>query len=184
MKNILITGAVCALLTGCAGTDLAAINKNISDTAFSVSKTLRSGGEDPGNGMPVMTKASTGATESVNREFSLPVDIDTAAARLKRHYGYVTPDEIAHIRNKDRNSRWAAAAIEDSHPVWEAVQGSSYRMGSDVGDNDHMEIELEKNGAGTRAYVTYQSPSASHLTGSAFEKLMTEVKQVASGKVR
>ncbi len=40
MKKILITGAVCALLTGCAGTDLAAINKNISDTAFSVSKTL------------------------------------------------------------------------------------------------------------------------------------------------
>ncbi|AEX08404.1 hypothetical protein LXA31_16650 [Erwinia amylovora] len=187
MNRIFISGAICALLSGCAGTDFASMNKNISDTAFSISKTLRgnsSDSMDSGNGMPVLTKASGSSGKSASKQFSVPVDIDTAAARLKRHYGYVSAEEIERVRSKDRNSRWSAAAIEDAHPVWEAVPGSSYRMGSDVGDNDHMEIELEKNGTGTRVYVTYKSPVASHLTGSAFNNVMTQVRQVASGQTR
>lgn len=189
MKRIVTTCLFCALLTGCAGTDFASINKNISDTAFSISKTLRgdnteSGSMDSGNGMPVLSKAGSAATQSASKQFSVPVDIDTAAARLKRHYGYISHEEIERIRAKDRNSRWSAAAIEDAHPVWEAVPGSFYRMGSDTGDNDHMDIELEKNGAGTRVYVTYKSPVASHLAGSAFEGVITQVRQVASGQSR
>lgn len=187
MNRIFISGAICALLSGCAGTDFASMNKNISDTAFSISKTLRgnsSDSMDSGNGMPVLTKASGSSGKSASKQFSVPVDIDTAAARLKRHYGYVSAEEIERVWSKDRNSRWSAAAIEDAHPVWEAVPGSSYRMGSDVGDNDHMEIELEKNGTGTRVYVTYKSPVASHLTGSAFNNVMTQVRQVASGQTR
>ncbi|CAH6383528.1 hypothetical protein [Pantoea agglomerans] len=187
MNRIFISGAICALLSGCASTDFASMNKNISDTAFSISKTLRgsnSDSMDSGNGMPVLTKASGSSGKSASKQFSVPVDIDTAAARLKRHYGYVSAEEVERIRSKDRNSRWSAAAIEDAHPVWEAVPGSSYRMGSDVGDNDHMEIELEKNGTGTRVYVTYKSPVASHLTGSAFNNVMTQVRQVASGQTR
>jgi hypothetical protein len=187
LNRIFISGAICALLSGCAGTDFASMNKNISDTAFSISKTLRgnsSDSMDSGNGMPVLTKASGSSGKSASKQFSVPVDIDTAAARLKRHYGYVSAEEIERVRSKDRNSRWSAAAIEDAHPVWEAVPGSSYRMGSDVGDNDHMEIELEKNGTGTRVYVTYKSPVASHLTGSAFNNVMTQVRQVASGQTR
>lgn len=187
MNRIIISGVICALLSGCAGTDFASVNKNISDTAFSISKTLRGGDPDSmdsGNGMPVLTKASGSTGKSASKQFSVPVDIDTAAARLKRHYGYVSAEEIERVRSKDRNSRWAAAAIEDAHPVWEAVPGSSYRMGSDVGENDHMDIELEKNGTGTRVYVTYKSPVASHLTGSAFNNVMTQVRQVASGQTR
>lgn len=187
MKRMIISGAVCVLLSGCAGSDLASINKNISDTAFSISKTLRGDNVDSmdsGNGMPVLTKASGSAGKSTSKEFSVPVDIDTAAARLKRHYGYVSAEEIERIRSKDRNSRWSAAAIEDAHPVWEAVPGSSYRMGSDVGDNDHMDIELEKDGTGTRVYVTYKSPVPSHLTGSNFNNVLTQVRQVASGQAR
>lgn len=189
MKRILTTGLFCALLTGCAGSDLASMNKSISDTAFSISKTLRgdktgAGSMDSGNGMPVLTKAGNTAAQSSSKQFSIPVDIDTAAARLKRHYGYISQDEIERIRTKDRNSRWSAAAIEDAHPVWEAVPGSSYRMGSDTGESDHMDIELEKNGAGTRIYVTYKSPVASHLTGNAFDSVITQVRQVASGQKR
>lgn len=187
MNRMITLGVICALLSGCAGTDFASINKNISDTAFSISKTLRgsdSSSMDSGNGMPVLTKASSSGGKSASKQFSVPVDIDTAAARLKRHYGYVSADEIERIRSRDRNSRWSAAAIEDAHPVWEAVPGSSYRMGSDVGDNDHMDIELEKNGSGTRVYVTYKSPVASHLTGSTFNNVMSQVRQVASGQVR
>jgi hypothetical protein len=187
LNRIIISGVICALLSGCAGTDFASVNKNISDTAFSISKTLRGGDPDSmdsGNGMPVLTKASGSTGKSASKQFSVPVDIDTAAARLKRHYGYVSAEEIERVRSKDRNSRWAAAAIEDAHPVWEAVPGSSYRMGSDVGENDHMDIELEKNGTGTRVYVTYKSPVASHLTGSAFNNVMTQVRQVASGQTR
>lgn len=187
MNRMIISGVICALLSGCAGTDFASINKNISDTAFSISNTLRgsdSDSMDSGNGMPVLTKASASGGKSASKEFSVPVDIDTAAARLKRHYGYVSAEEIERTRSRDRNSRWSAAAIEDAHPVWEAVPGSSYRMGSDVGNNDHMDIELEKNGSGTRVYVTYKSPVASHLTGSAFNNVMSQVRQVASGQAR
>lgn len=187
MNRIIISGVISALLSGCVGTDFASMNKNISDTAFSISKTLRGGDSnsmDSGNGMPVLTKASGSTGKSASKQFSVPVDIDTAAARLKRHYGYVSAEEIERVRSKDRNSRWASAAIEDAHPVWEAVPGSSYRMGSDVGDNDHMDIELEKNGTGTRVYVTYKSPVASHLTGSAFSNVMAQVRQVASGQTR
>ncbi|EIV3863094.1 hypothetical protein L460_04964 [Klebsiella pneumoniae BIDMC 24] len=187
MNRMITAGVICALLSGCAGSDFASINKNISDTAFSISKTLRgsdSDSMDSGNGMPVLTKASGSGGESASKQFSVPVDIDTAAARLKRHYGYVSADEIERIRSRDRNSRWSAAAIEDAHPVWESVPGSSYRMGSDVGDNDHMDIELEKNGSGTRVYVTYKSPVASHLTGSAFNNVVSQVRQVASGQAR
>lgn len=189
MKRILTTGFFCALLTGCAGSDLASMNKSISDTAFSISKTLRDDNTaadsiDSGNGMPVLTKAGNTAAQSSSKQFSIPVEIDTAAARLKRHYGYISQDEIERIRTKDRNSRWSAAAIEDAHPVWEAAPGSSYRMGSDTGESDHMDIELEKNGAGTRVYVTYKSPVASHLTGSAFDSVITQVRQVASGQKR
>lgn len=187
MNRMITLGVIGALLSGCAGTDFASINKNISDTAFSISKTLRgsdSSSINSGNGMPVLTKASGSGGKSASKQFSVPVDIDTAAARLKRHYGYVSADEIERIRSRDRNSRWSAAAIEDAHPVWEAVPGSSYRMGSDVGDNDHMDIELEKNGSGTRVYVTYKSPVASHLTGSTFNNVMSQVRQVASGQAR
>jgi len=187
LNRMITSGVICALLSGCAGTEFADINKNISDTAFSISKTLRgsdSDSMDSGNGMPVLTKASSSGGQSASKQFSVPVDIDTAAARLKRHYGYVSADEIERIRSKDRNSRWSAAAIEDAHPVWEAVPGSSYRMGGDVGDNDHMDIELEKNGSGTRLYVTYKSPTASHLTGSTFDNVMSQVRQVASGQAR
>lgn len=187
MNRMITSGVICALLSGCAGTDFAGINKNISDTAFSISKTLRGSDADSmdsGNSMPVMTKASASGGKSASKQFSVPVDIDTAAARLKRHYGYVSADEIERIRSRDRNSRWSAAAIEDAHPVWEAVPGSAYSMGSDVGDNDHMDIELEKNGSGTRVYVTYKSPVASHLTGSAFNNVMSQVRQVASGQAR
>jgi len=184
LNRIITSGVVCALLSGCAGTDFASINKNISDTAFSISKTLRGSDSDSGSGMPVLTKATSSAGQSASKQFSVPVDIDTAAARLKRHYGYVSAEEIERIRSRDRNSRWSAAAIEDAHPVWEAVPGSSYRMGGDVGDNDHMDIELEKNGTGTRVYVTYKSPVATHLTGSTFNNVMTQVRQVASGQAR
>ncbi len=187
MNRMMTSGVICALLSGCAGTDFASINKNISDTAFSISNTLRgsdSDSMDSGNGMPVLTKASASGGKSASKQFSVPVDIDTAAARLKRHYGYISAEEIERIRSRDRNSRWSAAAIEDAHPVWEAVPGSSYRMGSDVGDNDHMDIELEKSGSGTRVYVTYKSPVASHLTGSVFNNVMSQVRHVASGQAR
>lgn len=190
MKKILITGAVCALLTGCAGTDLAAINKNISDTAFSVSKTLRgsdSAGSTPGvasNGMPILSPAAQPSTANADREFHVPVDVDTAAARLKRYYKFISTEELERIRTRDRNSEWSASAIAERNPVWEASPGSYYKMGNDRGKHDHLDIEIEKNGAGSRVYVTYKSPYPEHLSGSSFDNLITRIQQVAAGKVR
>lgn len=172
MKKTLNTAVLCALLTGCADTDFSSIGQSTFG--------LSSGTRGSGNSMPVLTKASPPATTSASQQFTLPVDIDTAAMRLKRHYGYLSSEEIERIRNKDRNSRWSAAAIDQAHPVWEALPGRFYRMGSDVGNADHMDIELEKVAAGTRVTVMYKSPV--RLSASALDKVVERVRQVASGK--
>ena len=81
------------LLSGCATTDWAAINKQVSDTAANLKKTL--GGNDSGEsgGMPLMSPAGQQAMKSVDKTFSVPVDVDTAAARLKRHYKFISTQE-------------------------------------------------------------------------------------------
>lgn len=70
------------LLSGCATTDWAAINKQVSDIAANLTKTLGGNSSGESGGMPLMSPAGQQALQSVDKTFSVPVDVDTAAARL------------------------------------------------------------------------------------------------------
>ncbi|WP_261641036.1 hypothetical protein [Erwinia mallotivora] len=171
-----------ALLTGCTSSDWAAVNRQVSDTAGSLTKTLQGRGEN--GGLPLMSLAQQPERQSVDNTFSLPVDVDTAAARLKRHYQFTTPEDTASLRSQGRDGAWKASAVDDTHPVWDSTPGSHYKMGSDWNGSDHLDIELEKNGAGTQAYVVYRSSSPARLAGSGVQRLMSDIRAVAAGEKR
>lgn len=84
--------------------------------------------------------------------------------------------------SSSNDGAWKAAAEDDAHPVWEAIPGSYYKMGSDWNDNDHLDVEIEKNGSGSKLYITYSSASAERLSGSGVQKLMKEIHSVAIGE--
>ena len=84
------------LLSGCSTTDWAAINKQVSDTAANLTKTLGGNSSGESGGMPLMSPARQQAMQSVDKTFSVPVDVDTAAARLKRHYKFISTQELRH----------------------------------------------------------------------------------------
>ncbi|MGR7482818.1 hypothetical protein [Klebsiella aerogenes] len=57
----------------------------------------------------------------------------------------MTTEELNSIKTReDKSSEWVAGAIEDEHTVWSATAGSYYKMGNDWGDEDHLELEVEK----------------------------------------
>lgn len=117
------------LLSGCATTDWAAINKQVSDTAANLTKTLGGNSSGESGGMPLMSPAGQQAMQSVDKTFSVPVDVDTAAARLKRHYKFISTQELESMRQAANDGDWKAAAEDDAHPVWDAMPGSYYKMG-------------------------------------------------------
>ncbi|WP_312479117.1 hypothetical protein [Kosakonia cowanii] len=172
------------LLSGCATTDWAAINKQVSDTAANLTRTLGGSSSAESGGMPLMSPAGQQAMQSVDKTFSVPVDVDTAAARLKRHYKFISTQELEALRQSSHDGDWKAAAEDDAHPVWDAMPGSYYKMGSDWNGRDHLDIEIEKNGSGSRLYVVYRSSSSQRLAGSGVTKLMNDVRAVAAGEKR
>ncbi|KAF1370019.1 MULTISPECIES: hypothetical protein [Enterobacteriaceae] len=172
------------LLSGCATTDWAAINKQVSDTAANLTRTLGGSSSGESGGMQLMSPAGQQAMQSVDKTFSVPVDVDTAAARLKRHYKFISTQELETLRQSSNDGDWKAAAEDDAHPVWDAMPGSYYKMGSDWNGRDHLDIEIEKNGSGSRLYVVYRSSSSQRLAGSGVTKLMNDVRAVAAGEKR
>ena len=44
------------------------------------------------------------------------------------------------------------------------------------------DVEVEKNGSGSKLYITYSSASAERLSGSGVQKLMKEIHSVAIGE--
>lgn len=106
------------LLTGCSAQEIAEWNQKISDLGHQVSHTMNGG----------MQKR-----EQREYDVVIPVDIDTAAARLRRYYGF--EDVNAKIRalcqSGKESDQWAATAIaEESRGwEWEVTPGSYYKMG-------------------------------------------------------
>ena len=184
-KKLLLVCVSCLALTACSVDEIASVNKQISDGAFALTGALRGDSSSTdSNGMPFLAQTQKPATKSSTREYSVPVDIDTAAARLKRYYQFVSNDEVDAIRKKDRNGSWVAGAITDANQEWEAMPGSYYKMGNDWNEYDHLTIELEKNGAGSKLYITYKSPSDKRLNSEELKKLMLNIKGVAEGTIR
>lgn len=185
-QRFLIVCLTATLASGCTMDELASVNKQISDGAESLTNTLRGSSDSSSEGrMPTLYTKQQKSKKSTARNYNIPVDVDTAAARLRRYYKFMTTEELTSMRNSDNTDRKvAASAIEEAHPVWSASPGSYYKMGSDWGDEDHLELEVEKNGSGSRLYITYSSPDPNHLTESFLSPLYTKVKNVAEGTVR
>ena len=94
----------------------------------------------------------------------------------------MSSQELGSLRNSSDNGAWKAAAEDDAHPVWEAMLGSYYKMGSDWNDNDHLDVEIEKNGSGSKLYIIYSPAYSERLSGSGVRKLMQEIHSVAIGE--
>ena len=170
-------------LSGCASVDSvnSAINQ-ISGGTFSVNPAPAD------NGPTVLSKGVPQASHKIVQEYHVPVDVDTAAARVKRYYRFISAEEVAQLRNNGTLSGgWTAASAADEAWVWDGQPGSYYKMGRAWGSEntgDSVQIELEKNGSGSRLYITFRSGLASHATAAYTGNLFENMKGVAEGTIR
>lgn len=176
------------LLSGCAGSDVAELNKKVSDMSYGLLSVGKKTETNDGGGLPTLSKNTPVVDQQSSREFEVPVDVDSAAARVKRYYKFTSSDVVNALNNQGLEGKMKAAAITQGGYTWEAQPGSYYKMGRDWGADEGVEdiilIELEKNGAGSRMYITFRSSEASHVTDAYTGKLFAEIKQVAEGKLR
>ncbi|MCK2381490.1 hypothetical protein MZD92_19670 [Escherichia coli] len=188
ISKLVVVATVCSTLSACSVEEMAAVNKKISDGAFAVTKALNGGTGYADNGMPILNKQLPPEQDKRENVIDVPVDVDTAAGRLKRYYKFYSNDEVNAIRNNGTtDGKWQASAIIDNGHIWDAMPGSYYKMGGNWRKgsfDDHLTIEVEKNGKGSRVYITYASSSQAHLQASSLEPLFKRVKDVAEGKVR
>ncbi len=181
MRSFRLAVILPVFLTACSMSEIAETNKKISDGASGLMSSLRGDGSD--NSSKVMTPRQSEKKESTSKSFKIPVDIDTAVARIKRKYKFLSNDELRSIRERNNDGAWVAGAITDSHQEWGSMPGSYYKMGSDWGDyDDHLTIDLEKNGSGSRIHITYSSSSKQRLASSGLQDLMQNIKNVAEGE--
>ncbi len=176
------------LLGGCAGSDVAELNKKVSDMSYGLLSLGKKADSNESGGLPAMSKNSPVIDKKTARELEVPVDVDTAAARVKRYYNFTSSDVINTLNSQGLEGKVKAAAMTQGGYAWDAQPGAYYKMGrdwgADEGTEDNILIELEKNGAGSRMYITFRSSEASHVTEAYTGKLFAEVKQVAEGKIR
>lgn len=96
-------------LSGCTSVDSvnSAINQ-ISGGIFSVDSA------PTGSGPVVLSKGVPQTSHKIVLEYRVPVDVDTAAARVKRYYRFISADEVAQLRNNGTQSGgWTAASVAD-----------------------------------------------------------------------
>jgi hypothetical protein len=176
------------LLGGCAGSDVATLNKKVSDISYNLLSLGKKSDANVGSDLPVLSKNSPVVDKEIARELEVPVDVDTAAARVKWYYNFTSSDVINTLNSQGIDGKVKAAAITQGGYAWDAQPGSYYKMGRDwgagEGTEDNILIELEKNGTGSRMYIMFRSSEASHVTEAYTGKLFAEIKQVAEGKVR
>lgn len=188
-KKLLLVCVSCLVLSACSVDEIAAVNKQISDGAFALTGALRGNNSSTAdNGMPLLSQKAPTKRKKRENVTEIPVDVDTAAGRLKRYYKFYSNEEVDAIRNNGTtDGKWQASAIKDNGHIWDAMPGSYYKMGSDWDGgqfDDHLTIEVEKNGKGSRLYITYASPAPGHLKESTLAPLFKRVKDVAEGRVR
>ncbi|NUU69133.1 hypothetical protein HQN64_23995 [Enterobacteriaceae bacterium BIT-l23] len=176
---------VSLLTTACTMEEISATNQKVSDGASSIMNTLRGGSSSADNGMPHLSRVQPSAKESASKSYEVPVDVDTAAARLKRYYKFVSDNELSAVRKNHADGDLVANAMVEEGQEWESMPGSYYKMGSGWGDqDDHLTIELEKNGVGSRLCITYKSASQKRLASDSLQQLMKNIRGVAEGTLR
>jgi hypothetical protein len=174
------------LLGGCTGSDIAQWNKKVSDMSYELMG--KKTGSNNDGGLPTLSANNPVVNQKAARDFVVPVDVDTAAARVKRYYNFISSDVVNTLKGQGLDGGVKAASITQGGYVWDVQPGAYYKMGrnwgADEGIEDNILVELEKNGAGSRLYITFRSSDASHVTEAYTGKLFNQIKQVAEGKVR
>lgn len=121
------------LLSGCAGSDVAELNKKVSDMSYSLLSVGKKTETNDGSGLPTLSKNTPVVDQKTSREFEVPVDVDSAAARVKRYYKFTSSDVVNTLNSQGLEGKMKAAAITQGGYIWDAQPGSYYKMGRDWG---------------------------------------------------
>ncbi|EXU74337.1 hypothetical protein [Erwinia mallotivora] len=110
---------------------------------------------------------------------TIPVPVDTAALRLKMHYGFVSEDDINAARNSGQgNAGWSASAISEG-TSWQAQPGSAYRMSRNWAGDDRLTLEVTGNGRTSVITAHYRSSNPGHLKEAWTARLWKQIPDVA-----
>lgn len=156
-------------LMGCSQNQLSQLKQQLSDVNAMMS--------------PVGQHTSEKLAErhEVAHSFSVPFGVDTAALRLKQHYGFPSDEDVAAARNNGQgNSGWSASAISEG-TSWSAQPGSNYRMSRNWAANDRLTIEVTGDAKQSNVTATYRSSSPEHLKPEWTARLWKQIQEVAYG---
>lgn len=118
---------------------------------------------------------------SIAKTWTLPVDVDTAALRLKQHYSFSSDEDVAAARNSGQgNAGWSASAISEG-ASWVAQSGSYYRMSRNWAGNDRLTLEVRGNRQKSSITAIYISSSPEHLKKAWMARLWQQIPSVAGG---
>ena len=172
MKNLIfqsVMSFVLLTLVGCSQNQLKAFQQQLSDVS-----TMMSSGEQ-------QTSEKQAERHEVVRSFILPVGVDTAAMRLKQHYGFPSDEDVAAARNNGQgNAGWSASAISEG-ASWSAQPGSYYRMSRIWADSDRLTLEVRGDAKQSNVTATYLSSTPEHLKPEWTARLWKEIPEVARG---
>lgn len=119
----------------------------------------------------------------VVKTYTLPVNIDTAAMRLKHHYSFTSDADVAAARNNGQgNAGWSASAISEG-ASWSAQPGSYYCMSRNWAGNDRLTLEISNSGKGSTIVATYRSSNPEHLKPEWTSRLWKKIPEVSQGNV-
>lgn len=156
-------------LAGCSQNQLSAFQQQLSDVS-----TIMSSGDQ-------QAAVKQSERNDVVRSFSLPVNVDTAALRLKQHYGFPSDEDVVAARNNGQgNAGWSASAISEG-ASWSAQPGSYYRMSRNWAGSDRLTIEVTGNAKRSNVKATYRSSIPEHLKPEWTSRLWKQIPQVVHG---
>lgn len=178
------TATAVLFLSSCSTADIAAVNQKISDMSAGLVSVGKSDSGQQGYG--VYSKGTKYATEVVDQQYVVPVNIDTVAARLKKYYSFKSTEEVQALRSKGTSGSIKASAITEDGYEWYAQPGTHYVMGSAWGipPENQLKIELINENSKTNMTLIYRSADPSIKTDPSITRLFQQVKSVAEGKIR
>nr|WP_310615763.1 hypothetical protein [Pantoea cypripedii] len=175
MLSVISYTAVLLTLTGCSS------NNSLADLNLGNLNSLINPGSQ---------HAATDNAESAPRKYVVwtsgivSVPAETAAMRLKQHYGFVSDDDVAAARNSGQgNAGWSASAISEG-TSWETQPGSYYRMSRNWAGNDRLTLEIRGNNKQSGITATYISSNPEHLKKAWTSRLWGQIPDVARGSLQ
>ncbi|WP_275257409.1 hypothetical protein [Citrobacter koseri] len=156
-------------LTACSQSQFDEIHQQLASV-----QTLLSSGQKP-------EAAEVNPRNEVSNTFAMNTGVDTAAMRLKQHYGFPSDEDVAAARNNGQgNAGWSASAISEG-ASWSAQPGSYYRMSRNWAGSDRLTLEVRGDAKQSNVTATYLSSTPEHLKPEWTARLWKEIPEVARG---